>query len=356
MMEATDAYKLKEPTAMRRNRIKRWFVLALLLSTWVPMAFFITLGHFGATSGGIEGIKGVLLFLGTAHVPATLFFYTDKDFSSVILNHKARYVYLPLLLTVGTGLSFVFANASTQAYLLLFYWAWQAHHYGRQNIGVYAFVSLAERTRPSQSQEKLAIDLATACGILGTFQILGSGVAPDYLKHALRSLYDYGMIAFLAVIMFGIAVYVKNFKSHTPLTTVFFFTLLLFFFPLYVSDNINVTFLSYAIAHGVQYIIFMTVVSIDREKATSLKTFQYAGALKLVLFVLVLGVVFYRVIELKEFHLVQNSASLMRALDFATGAVLGATMAHFVVDAGAWRMSQERQRAYMRKKFAFIFE
>jgi hypothetical protein len=36
--------------------------------------------------------------------------------------------------------------------------------------------------------------------------------------------------------------------------------------------------------------------------------------------------------------------------------VLGATMAHFVVDANAWRLSMERQREYIVKRFRFVFE
>ena len=45
----------------------------------------------------------------------------------------------------------------------------------------------------------------------------------------------------------------------------------------------------------------------------------------------------------------------MGVVDFIIGAVLGATMAHFVVDAGAWRLSQTLQRVYISKRFAFVF-
>lgn len=48
-------------------------------------------------------------------------------------------------------------------------------------------------------------------------------------------------------------------------------------------------------------------------------------------------------------------ATLMRIVDFIIGAILGATMAHFVVDAGAWRLSQSLQRLYIGKRFAFVF-
>ena len=35
-------------------------------------------------------MRTALLFLGTAHVPATIFFYIDKDFSEIVSRHKAQ--------------------------------------------------------------------------------------------------------------------------------------------------------------------------------------------------------------------------------------------------------------------------
>src|SRR5262245_52358759 len=97
--------------------LKPIFLYALLLSTWVPMAFFLLTPGFDTATVGLAGMKTVLLFLGTAHVPATIFFYLDKDFSEIIRQHKARYIYFPILLTISTGLLFAFANTTVQAYI-----------------------------------------------------------------------------------------------------------------------------------------------------------------------------------------------------------------------------------------------
>src|SRR3954449_13323366 len=84
-------------TPARSALLKRYFLLSLLLSTWVPVIFFMLLAPSGTSgSGGLWGVKSIFLFLGTAHVPITLFFYTDRDFSGIIKDHKLRYVYLPL--------------------------------------------------------------------------------------------------------------------------------------------------------------------------------------------------------------------------------------------------------------------
>lgn len=305
---------------------------------------------------GYAGTRTLLLFLGTAHVPATLFFYIDKDFSEIIRKHKARYIYFPILLTITTGLLFAFASTVVQAFILLMYWSWQAFHYGRQNTGIYSFVSIAQRGAAPAKYEKLVIDLGTWCGIVGTFKILGSGVAPSYLHKLFDTMYWIGALVFALVLVAGIVVYAQNFKRTTLLLTIFYFTLVCFFLPVFLSTNVNIAFFSYAIAHGVQYILFMTVVSLNFDPQASAKRFQIGNAVKLLMLTFIVGFVFYRAGDLKTMELIAANATLIRVVDFIIGAVLGATMAHFVVDAGAWRLSQSLQRMYIGKRFAFVFD
>ena len=138
------------------GRVKPVFLVSLLLCTWLPMAFFLLSARLEGAMFGYAGTRTLLLFLGTAHVPATLFFYIDKDFSEIIRKHKARYIYFPILLTITTGLLFAFASTLVQAYILLAYWSWQAFHYGRQNLGIYSFVAIAQRGSAPSKNEKLS--------------------------------------------------------------------------------------------------------------------------------------------------------------------------------------------------------
>ena len=87
----------------------------------------------------------------------------------------------------------------------------------------------------------------------------------------------------------------------------------------------------------------------------SSKRFQIGNAIKLLLVTLIVGFVFYRAADLKTMELIAARTTLMTVVDFVIGAILGATMAHFVVDAGAWRLSQALQRMYIGKRFAFVF-
>jgi hypothetical protein len=351
----SDLDALRARPAAWANHIKPLFLVSLLLSTWLPMAFFLLSARLEGAMFGYAGTRTLLLFLGTAHVPATLFFYIDKEFSEIIRKHKTRYIYFPIVLTIVTGFLFAFANTLVQAYILLMYWSWQAFHYGRQNLGIYSFVSIAQRGSAPSKYEKLVIDLGTWCGIIGTFKILGSGVAPSYLHGLFDAFYWAGTLAFVLVLVASVIVYAQNLKRTTPLLTIFYFTLVCFFLPVFLSTNVNIAFFSYAIAHGVQYILFMSVVSLNLDPRASSQRLQIGNAVKLLLLTLVAGFVFYRAGELKTVELISTHATLMRIVDFIIGAILGATMAHFVVDAGAWRLSQSMQRMYIGKRFAFVF-
>lgn len=334
---------------------KRYFLLSLLLCTWLPIAFFILIAPPEGAHGGLAGIKMIFLFLGTAHVPATLFFYTDREFAGIIRNHRLRYIYVPIFLTVTTGLLFVLLNHVGQAFVLLAYWSWQAFHYGRQNIGVYAFASIAQTGTAPHRAEKLAIDFGTILGILGTFKILGMAVAPAYLHGTFNHLYQIGSVAFAAVLVFSLAVYVKFFRETTVFKTLFFFTSVFFFYPVFISTDMNVAFLSYAMAHGLQYIIFMAIVSANPAPGEQPRSIPYMNILKLAIFVVVVGFLFWRVGDLKQIEMIKNSPLFTSAADFLFGAVLGATMSHFVVDASAWKLSLAPQRAYITRRFDFLF-
>jgi hypothetical protein len=335
--------------------LRRWFLISLLFATWLPIAFFTLLAPSAGASIGLAGIKTVFLFLGTAHVPATLFFYADKEFSEIRNNHRFRYIYVPILLTVFTGLLFAFSSFTIQAFALLLYWSWQAFHYGRQNTGIYAFASIAETGQAPRKAEKIAIELGTLLAILGTFKILGTAVAPVYLHQTFNLLYQVGLAAFIALAVFSVVVYAKYFRDTSVFKTLFFFTAVLFFLPIFLSTDNNIAFLSYAIAHGLQYIIFMTVISATTpdEKSRSL---PYKSLAMLLVFLLFVGFAFWRVSDLREMEFVKGVWLYSRAADFLFGAVLGATMSHFVIDAGAWRLSMKKQRSYITKRFYFVFD
>jgi hypothetical protein len=97
----------------------------------------------------------------------------------------------------------------------------------------------------------------------------------------------------------------------------------------------------------------MAVVSANSDRSAFRKWLN--NVLKLSACVLFVSFVFLYWARLKEFDFVRSSVMLLKLMDFLVGAVLGATMAHFIVDAGAWRLTRASMRAYAMDRFGFVF-
>jgi hypothetical protein len=335
--------------------LQRWlFTLALLLATWIPMLFFVAVGSVAKPTGGLEAVKAALLYVGGVHVAATLILYLDKTFAPLIRENKVRYIYVPLALVLASGFIFTVGGAVVQVSTYLVFWAWQAHHYGRQNIGVYSFAAMARGWRP-HPLERRALVLAAACGIGGTFKVLAKEVAPSAMHPLFDALYQLSAVAFLGVLAFSVYVYVKRRADFSSSRTAFFFTLVCFFLPMFLSDNLDVAFFSYAIAHGTQYLAFMAVISLDlgaRDGRQGVSSRMVAIAA----FLVVLGLIGYRAADVRAFAPIAGTPLLTHVIDFLAGIGLGTTIAHFVIDAGAWKLSQSSAKRYVTQRFGFLFE
>jgi hypothetical protein len=339
------------PSENARKRLV--FTLSLLLATRIPNILFIAVGMSGTSTAPVQNTKAVLLFIGAIHVPATYPLYIDRDFLRLIPANRSRYLYLPIALTIGAGVLFAFGGLVSQVCVYVMFWAWQAYHYGRQNIGVYSFAAIAQGWRPRQA-EKRVLQMATACGVCGTFKILGMGIPSDYLHGMFDALYRAGSWAFIGVLLFSIHVFLKNRKDFSPTKTLFFFTFVLFFLPTFLWNNADGAFFSYAIGHGAQYMVFMTVLSINIGKNGDRRDLS-RSMMAVTVFMMLVGIVGYYATTLKGGDWAGGNPT-SRLLDFMVGISVGTTIAHFVIDAGAWRLSQSSTKEFVARRFAFLFE
>ena len=108
--------------------------------------------------------------------------------------------------------------------------------------------------------------------------------------------------------------------GKTPLQGIFFFTLVLFFSPAYFSSSIDVAFFSYAIAHGLQYLSFVGVISLSLSADDVTRVTRYRRAAVLFLFVLVGGFIFIRTASPALGNVAAADTIARHALDFAAGA------------------------------------
>jgi len=92
-------------------------------------------------------------------------------------------------------------------------------------------------------------------------------------------------------------------------------------------------------AHGLQYLIFMSYVAAVPRAALLRRAIALAG------FVVLVGA------GLEFLQRPEPFGNLRQAV---YGAYLGIVMFHFVLDAGVWRLSQPFPRSYLAERFAFL--
>ncbi len=272
------------------------------------------------------------------HVALTLYFYLDKEYQGYIKEHPAFYIYLPVAVILACGLFTLAFGKTGVVYLTIFYHAWLLFHYGRQNFGLMAFVCLSQGASPLGKVEKWAFQLAPIGAILGAHAVL-----PEF-KGALGS---YALLSWkTGIVIYGSALALLAYASIVSrnrdgwLPRVFFLVLALFWLPTFLFDSYQKAIMGYAVAHALQYFIFMYFSAAgNRDGARRGLLLLGMGA--------VVGWIILWLSREKELW--------GPLLYFMLGAEFGLVMWHFIVDAGLWKLRQKWQRERVRERFAFIF-
>jgi len=326
-----------------RKNAAAWHVFIVLISiaTMLPILIAPYTQHVMADEDSALRTIIVLNFVGANfHVASTGWFYTDPKMRSHFRAHPLRYFVVPALLVLGGAAAFQFMPAA-RGYLLALFFSWQLWHYQKQNVGLLSFVAAGTGSGPSSIWERRTLMVAAVAGILGFFSLnrIGlSSLAPEF-----TALHRLGMLLYLAIPVLLVVAVIKVPALRTNrLRLVFLLLGASFFLPTFLFDDQISATMGYAIAHGLQYLVFMGVVAVARRPAFAslamLAGLSTLGALLL------------------------NAA--VAAPDTSTlswrfaiyGAFVGIVMAHFVLDAGIWRLRERFQRGYMRERFAFVFD
>ena len=316
------------------------FFATLLFVTAIPLGAYALSEALLVESTSARSVSLWVTFLGgSGHVAASFFLYSDSRMRGHMLtNARGRFLFAPLAVIAASRLFFATAG-EWLAYGVTLYWIWQTHHYTRQNHGILSFAGRAYGAPPSEL-ERTALTLTGVAGVIGAL----SFVAPYrdtfladfgwHLHHTALGVYAAGWAVYLAA-------WIRERRSMLaahPLRSVVALVLMLFYLPLFLFRNPQLAVGSYAMAHGLQYLIFMGYVA-AAPRAALLRR-----ALALVAFVVLLG----NGLELLR----QPASGDYRMAIF--GAYLGVVMWHFLLDAGVWRLSEPFQRGYMTERFSFL--
>lgn len=317
------------------------FLAATTAASLLPIVFIPVARHvFPDAKAAIYGIALFNLLGAQFHVAATGWFFTDPQIRGFFRQKPGRYLIAPAAIVVGSSVVFGVVGATTRSYLIVAYLIWQLWHYQKQNFGLLSFVAAGTDRVSLTRWERRTLALAFLPGALGFLHFFEVGL-PQYAQQ-FASMHGYGGFAYVLVApCFLMAVLSNEALRRNPLRLAFFTFGTLFFLPTYLFPDGVSAITGFALAHGLQYLVFMTVVSgrgVHRPLVSLgvMVAIAFAGWWLLTGSLAVPGV----------------PEPIKHAL---WGAGLGVVMAHFVIDAGLWRMRESFQRGYIAKKFDFIF-
>lgn len=327
-----------------RSHARTWHLFLALVATASALPFLALpfAQHVIPDTGSALNIVVALTFVGANfHVAATAWFYTDTSMSVHFRANPWRYFIAPCLLIAGSALLFQFAPRVVRSWALGVFFCWQLWHYQKQNVGLLSFIGAGTDGVSVSAWERRTLALAAVAGIAGFFSLYSIGLRD--LSPVFRFAHQAGGFIYLLVpVAFCISLAKSPALRRNRLRLTCFAFSALFFLPTFLfSDWISAT-LSYAVAHGLQYLVFMGFVSIGRPNPVAS-------------LVMLLGLATLGALALNAAILAPDWSDV--SYGFALyGAFLGTVMTHFVLDAGLWRLREPFQRSYMREKFYFVFD
>jgi hypothetical protein len=253
------------------------------------------------------------VWFGLPHVASTIAFYFDSGLRPMLSDR--RYWSVPVLLVVGSA--FVAGSGPLGLDVLLIVNSlWALHHFAKQNLGMVAFAQRARRGPGLSALDRKAIvatGIAAMCGYQAVL-LPKLGYSVDTERFARVGL----------CILAGCAVAAWRSPARAPMLLAVFF-----FLPLFLGLDAGQATIAYGAAHAAQYFLMMVMVCRPSSSAmVALCVSAVAGGALLV----------------------HGS----HADGWIYGAVVGVNLAHFVIDAGVWKLSTPEKRSYMRERFAFL--
>ncbi len=274
-----------------------------------------------------------LLFLGSSvHVASTGWLYTCPEVRAYAAQRPVRYVVVPIALVVGSAVTAAALSPGALAWLLLFYFAWQFFHFQKQNLGMAALAASSQHLPSLRPIERRALVLAGGAGILGLMArpaLLQLRVDPG-----IGLMFSVARGLFIGAVALGLVTLSRRPARQRPIGFCTVYALsLLFFLPVFVCGSPYAAVGGMTIAHGLQYLFLLALIACGGRRATR------AHRLVVLCNVAVVG----GALLSGASHL-HNSAPAARLL---FGAYLGAVMAHFVIDAGLWRLRDAFPRLFV---------
>lgn len=256
---------------------------------WLWLTVALTGGAFAvalappASAAPGRGLAWVLFAGSSAHVASTGWLYTLSDVRAYAASRPPRLRWVPAALLPSGALAATLLPPASFAWLLLPFFGWQFFHFAKQNLGMAALAALSAGVLPPRPAERRAL-LAR--------------------RPAAQRPAGYSVMYLMA---------------------------LLFSLPVFVFASSYAAVGGMTAAHGMQYLLLVGLVAAGSGN-------------RLARLAVLCNVALLGGAALERASHLHGAASAERLL---FGAYLGAVMAHFVIDAGLWRLRDPFPRAFL---------
>jgi hypothetical protein len=310
------------------------FVGLLAAVTLAPFLIVPVVTHAVPDGSPVLYAYGALIFLSTNfHVASTGWFVTDPEMRTHFRAHPLRYVVAPVAVILACAVGFQWLGPKIGDGIIVVFVGWLLWHYQKQNLGLLSFVATGTDRVPVSVWERRTLMLTGIAGVAGVFS--ATGVAPAWLAGEFGYLHQLGAWLYLLVPVCAAVAVASNASLRINRLRLLFFVIgAAFYVPVFVFNDPVSAITGSATAHGLQYLVFMGTVSGSGRRSLrpvlAMLAIAAAGALAL--------------------NYAADQGGMLKGL------FIGGVMAHFIVDAGIWRLREPFQRGYMRRKFHFVFD
>lgn len=318
---------------------RRGWLAGTLAATLVPIGVlpFVAPGASAPPAAAL----GWTLFVGSSvHVASTGWFYYVREVRAHMREHLARFYLAPAALVLTGAAAALLLSSRAMVWLLLAFFAWQFFHFQKQNLGVAALAARAHRVPGPTRGERRALvvaGLGGTAGLIGRPELLQLAHAPQ-----IDAVFYAGAALFAGSVAFGLASVVRRIPSARPAPYVgAYVTSLVFFLPVWLFSSPYAAVAGLTIAHGLQYLLLVGLVAAGTPDRREMR----------VSLIVLLDIAVLAGLALNRMSHLHDAPGFGRAL---FGVYLGLTAAHFVVDAGLWRLRDAFPRAFLSRRLPFL--
>ena len=303
---------------------RAWLWLTVVL-TGGAFAVAVALAPPASAAPG-RGLAWVLFAGSSVHVASTGWLYTLGDVRSYAASKSLRFWWVPAALVLSGALAAALLSPATFTWLLLPFFGWQFFHFAKQNLGLVALAASCAGVPSPRTAERRTLLAAGMAGIGGLV------AHPALLQLRVDT-------RLAAAVVAGVALLVRRPAAHRPAGfSVMYLMALLFSLPVFVFGSPYAAVSGMTVAHGMQYLLLVGLVAAG------------SGG-RLVRLAALCNVALLGGVALERASHLHGAAPAERWL---FGAYLGAVMAHFVIDAGLWRLRDPFPRAFLARRVPYL--